>query len=1265
MYGMINKTSFLSYKGHDVSSQKKMTITSVFRTFVITLVLSIVVMIGGGYVYVNQAGGLSRLLETELTAMVGLGTATVGDARVSISVSRQPLQLIASNIVINIESEQINLPSADIRFGFTSILGGRPETILLRGIKLDLVKKASGWAGSPAIVFLDRLAKNANQTRLNSPQSKKTSNRLGGVKLIAIETDSLLLSHENATLPDLIFKNIYIDVTAGDDGTVSGSMRASRLDKAGGNAGSFTLSFDGWPGSDNLDVDLSASELQTSGISGYIDGLPFSLSQIGVLSGHLGLEMKNSLLTSLNADVALKDGILGVPGIGRNAAFDNADFIFAYDLARNNLTVNKAELKMVDKRQLSFTGTVDQFHALSPIVMGMIEAKNFPFQALLDDWPDAAALHLKEAIKKRFNGGQFKIVKAGFKGIYESQTNALSLSKLNLESQFSAVRANLSKGQYQRLVATIGGEFGMNVGKGGLVEQVLLDLDIKDGSMLVAGYDRLDVPSGQLKSVMRSGKVELEQLALDLGKAGRFDINGAIEIGNSWALRDLKLNFNVPDMDALLFSALWPNWAAPKTREWVTNNILAGRIHTSELSIAADLGAAPGVQKVYDVTGDVKVRGADLIWSEKANMLTNVDADLYWNNDEFSASFSTGHAGGLSLQRGRVVIAPVLAKVEKDAHVTLTAKGDAGNALGLARQVGLSKYGSLDFKKIEVDGEIEFSLEAKLPLGESALLAQRIQTLDATISNGTFRNLPNVTQIEGADLVMNFAKENSQITGTAVVYGAPSEFSLDIDHTRAQIDLVAQSRPSALLARAIAQISGLDIGGTIGGKIVYSGDPSLGEARIGLTADLRGTSVNIPKLDWAKLPAEDGEAVMAITFRNGQMTSLQNIDLSAGSLLAQGQIAFGMSGQVQAAFFERVAWPGNDLRDLIIEQNAASSWKVGATAKLVNLVPLRRNEGVSGGETLIFDITADQIVVDDDITLSGQLIGKRFGTGIGSAEFLGMLSVRGTPLITEADMKMRFGSNEEMIAGTGLIGGGEASLTFQTSKNMAPKLVIESENAGRVLSGLKVTDTVRGGKLWLTTKFKSSDFRSYDTTIKLTKFRVVEAPRALRAFSVLSLAGLYSLVEGDGTAFQRGDAVLETRGPTVKIASMRASGEAVGVTMLGVFDRATKKIDVSGNLVPVNQISKLLGGLPLLGDLITGVDKSGVFVTQFKVSGTSDDMKTLVNPVSSIAPGLMRDLFSPDWLGSEERRLFGQDESKDAGVKGKKDKGGVKTEAAN
>ena len=58
-----------------------------------------------------------------------------------------------------------------------------------------------------------------------------------------------------------------------------------------------------------------------------------------------------------------------------------------------------------------------------------------------------------------------------------------------------------------------------------------------------------------------------------------------------------------------------------------------------------------------------------------------------------------------------------------------------------------------------------------------------------------------------------------------------------MDHIKGHVDLVAQTPPSESLAEAVAQMSGIDIAGAVGGKIAYSGDPLLREARIGLAAD--------------------------------------------------------------------------------------------------------------------------------------------------------------------------------------------------------------------------------------------------------------------------------------------------------------------------------------------------------------------------------------------------------------------------------------------
>jgi len=102
---------------------------------------------------------------------------------------------------------------------------------------------------------------------------------------------------------------------------------------------------------------------------------------------------------------------------------------------------------------------------------------------------------------------------------------------------------------------------------------------------------------------------------------------------------------------------------------------------------------------------------------------------------------------------------------------------------------------------------------------------------------------------------------------------------------------------------------------------------------------------------------------------------------------------------------------------------------------------------------------------------------------------------------------------------------------------------------------------------------------------------------------------------------------------------LRAGGDAVALSMVGVYDRASKQVDVSGNLVPVSQVSAIVGKLPVIGNVLTGLDKSGIFATQFRVTGKSDNMQTSVNP-ASIAPGLLRDLISPNWLGKESERLF-------------------------
>ena len=99
-------------------------------------------------------------------------------------------------------------------------------------------------------------------------------------------------------------------------------------------------------------------------------------------------------------------------------------------------------------------------------------------------------------------------------------------------------------------------------------------------------------------------------------------------------------------------------------------------------------------------------------------------------------------------------------------------------------------------------------------------------------------------------------------------------------------------------------------------------------------------------------------------------------------------------------------------------------------------------------------------------------------------------------------------------------------------------------------------------------------------------------------------------------------------------------GQAVSVAFVGKYDRSTRIADISGNLVPASFLSEIIGVIPLVGEILTGVDKAGLFVTQFRIKGDVDDPKTSVTP-ASIVPGLLRDLFSPSWIRREGDRILG------------------------
>ena len=572
-----------------------------------------------------------------------------------------------------------------------------------------------------------------------------------------------------------------------------------------------------------------------------------------------------------------------------------------------------------------------------------------------------------------------------------------------------------------------------------------------------------------------------------------------------------------------------------------------------------------------------------------------------------------------------------------------TVDSDLARVSEIAAALGYGSGDGIDLAALAMSGRANVDLRARFPAGGTPRRADLEVETDIIVQNGNFEGVPLVGMARDAELVMHLSRAKTEISGTATIFGAPVDFVVTNDRDRDLLQVKADAPNASGLAKLASRLTGLRIDGALGGRIELATGIDLADFEVALALDLNDASIDVPALAWVKLPAEEGRVATRLILRKGKLVSIEDIDLVAGSLEAAGRVDFGQRGDgsfgLTQAVFERLTWPGNDIRTMTLSQDENQHWVVEAEAVQIDLVPLRRNLGIGEGRPVSFDILADQIFVGDGITLSGHVTGTKAGGGGGEASFSGNLIYNKKPLINESELQLSFGKGGDFVNGVGVIGGAETTLTYTAADGKVPELTLASENGGGTLKGLRVTDTIRSGEMFLKTRFIDG-YDNFDTNMRITNFSVVEAPAAVRAFSVLAPIGLYNLVEGEGTGFAWGEAVIEKRGSEVILRQVTGRGQAVSVAFVGKYDRSTRIVDVSGNLVPASFLSQIIGVIPLVGEILTGIDKAGLFVTQFRVKGDVDDPDTSVTP-ASIVPGLLRDLFSPSWIRREGDRILG------------------------
>ena len=225
-----------------------------------------------------------------------------------------------------------------------------------------------------------------------------------------------------------------------------------------------------------------------------------------------------------------------------------------------------------------------------------------------------------------------------------------------------------------------------------------------------------------------------------------------------------------------------------------------------------------------------------------------------------------------------------------------------------------------------------------------------------------------------------------------------------------------------------------------------------------------------------------------------------------------------------------------------------------------------------------------------------------------------------------------------------------ASFDYTLSSMRAPgRIDIASNNFGGLLRSLRLLEGVHGGEvsLSLTQPRKTVQVARegvsqslppdaeaagvqdppFSGSIHAKNFSVTDMPAFAELLNFVFITGASETLAGKGVVFHRMEGDLLLQDLIVSVKNVRALGIGLGLTVEGDIDLRRKNMELRGSLFPAYAINRLLGKLPLLGPVLAGGEDHGVFGVAYGISGSFRKPEIFVNPISSLTPGFLREIF--------------------------------------
>ena len=701
-----------------------------------------------------------------------------------------------------------------------------------------------------------------------------------------------------------------------------------------------------------------------------------------------------------------------------------------------------------------------------------------------------------------------------------------------------------------------------------------------------------------------------KRIDLDQGDFSRVDTRPAFNVGVAITGRlDLSgaephLAFGVAGtrMPMSVMKRMWPVFAAADVREWVVGHISGGTVERVVIAGNAPLvafknGGPPTPEDGLAI--DIETSGTTL--RPVDNLPAIRDADL--------AVRITGGSATINLGRGTIEVSPgrklnVASGVFEvpDTHLkpapartSFRIDGAVPAAAELLTSGALRDTVGLPLDPASSRGTISAQVVVGVPLDKNMSKNAMTYSVNAELTSFVADRLFLGQKVEAATLKVNASTDGYQIKGDVKINGLPAT----IDVRRKSGDASAELRLQASVDEASRRRLGIDFGGAVTGAIPIKLSGLVGDYvkddRMSVEADL--TPVKIENLlpGWVK-PAGKAARATYTMVKSAKQTRFDDLVVEGGGATVKGSVELDGNNALVSANFPIFSLSDGDKTSLKADRNGEGVLRVtmrgdvydGRAFVKASLAGVDEKNKQKQTD-LDIDVKIGTVAGHNGETLRGLELRLSRRNGRILAFSLNSKIGRDTPF--NGDIRVRARDNHQVI-------------------------FLETEDAGALFRFTDTYPRMFGGSMWVAMDPPTEDQTPQVGTI------------AIRNFNIRGEAALDRVAGGAGG---RGVDFSELSAGFTRLPGRMAvrdgivRGPQVGATVEGQVDYAKDEVHLRGTFVPFYGLNNMfgLGQIPIVGLFLGGSNEGLVGIT-YEAVGPPSAPRISVNPVSAIAPGLLR-----------------------------------------